>query len=37
MPGNDSFCAFEGASLGVLLNGTLEENIFRAGLSNLLT
>ncbi|KAK7724629.1 hypothetical protein SLS63_008609 [Diaporthe eres] len=36
MPGNDSFCAFEGGSLGVLLNGTLEENIFRAGLSNLL-
>lgn len=37
MPGNDSFCAFDGDQFHIpfLLNGTLEENILQAGLTNL--
>lgn len=37
MPGNGSvtFCALEAGPFGIALNGTLEENIIQAGLSDL--
>lgn len=35
MPGNHSFCPLEGGPFGIVLNGTLKENIRRAGLSDL--
>ncbi|KAK9426677.1 putative Peptidase S33 tripeptidyl aminopeptidase-like C-terminal domain-containing protein [Seiridium unicorne] len=35
LPGNDSFCALETGPFGLILNGTLEENIMQAGLSDL--
>lgn len=35
LPGNDSFCALEAGPFGVVLNGTLKQNILQAGLSNL--
>lgn len=35
LPGNDSFCALEAGPFGVVLNGTLEENIQMAGLADL--
>lgn len=35
LPGNGFFCAFEAGVLGITLNGTLEETIAKAGLSNL--
>lgn len=36
MPGNDSFCAFNGYDGIFSLNGTLKESIFEAGLSDVL-
>jgi len=35
LPGQDSYCAVESTPFGVSLNGTLQENIQRYGLSNL--
>ncbi|KAK3944424.1 TAP-like protein-domain-containing protein [Diplogelasinospora grovesii] len=35
LPGNDSFCPLETGPFGILLNGTLQQNIMQAGLSNL--
>jgi hypothetical protein len=35
LPGQDNFCATESAPFGVKLNGTLQENIQKAGLSDL--
>ncbi|KUI67155.1 hypothetical protein VM1G_03020 [Cytospora mali] len=35
LPGNDSFCALEAGPFGVLLNGTLKQNILQAGLQDL--
>jgi len=35
LPGNNSFCPLEVGPFGILLNGTLEDNIQRAGLANL--
>ncbi|EMR71946.1 putative alpha beta hydrolase fold family protein [Eutypa lata UCREL1] len=35
MPGNDSFCPLETGPFGIILNGTLTENIMQAGLSDL--
>lgn len=38
LPGNDSFCSFDSRAFNgiMLLNGTLKENIFQAGLSEIL-
>jgi hypothetical protein len=35
LPGNDSFCSLEKGPFNIVLNGTLEDNINRAGLSDL--
>ncbi|KAI1862335.1 uncharacterized protein JN550_010197 [Neoarthrinium moseri] len=35
MPGDDSFCPLEAGPFGIVLNGTLQENIDQAGLSDL--
>ncbi|KAI0874870.1 TAP-like protein-domain-containing protein [Hypoxylon argillaceum] len=35
LPGNDSYCALETGPFGITLNGTLEDNIYQAGLSQL--
>ena len=35
LPGNHSFCPLEQGPFGIVLNGTLEENIEQAGLSML--
>ncbi|KAI0428931.1 TAP-like protein-domain-containing protein [Xylaria sp. FL1042] len=35
LPGNDSFCALETGPFGIVLNGTLEDIINQAGLSQL--
>jgi hypothetical protein len=35
MPGNDSYCPLEVGPFNIVLNGTLEENIEQAGLSDL--
>ncbi|KAI1428171.1 TAP-like protein-domain-containing protein [Xylaria sp. FL1777] len=35
LPGNDSYCALESGPFGVVLNGTLEDIIIQAGLSQL--
>ncbi|TVY25840.1 Tripeptidyl aminopeptidase [Lachnellula hyalina] len=35
LPGNDSFCPLEAGPFGIVLNGTLKENIQQAGLSDL--
>jgi hypothetical protein len=37
LPGNDSFCPLETGPFGILLNGTLEENIMQAGLADLVS
>jgi hypothetical protein len=35
LPGNNSFCPLEEGPFGIVLNGTLKENIRQAGLSDL--
>jgi hypothetical protein len=35
LPGNDSYCPLERGPFGIVLNGTLEENIQQAGLADL--
>ncbi|ROW07119.1 hypothetical protein VPNG_07359 [Cytospora leucostoma] len=35
LPGNDSFCALEAGPFGILLNGTVKQNILQAGLQDL--
>lgn len=35
LPDNDSFCPLEVGPFGIVLNGTLKENIRQAGLSDL--
>lgn len=36
MPKNSSYCALEAGRFGIVLNGTLKQNISQAGLSDLI-